>query len=34
MGQFTVLWCTETPLRRDVKPLYETILAMVQQTDN
>ena len=32
MGQFTVLWCTETSLRQDITPLYEPKLAIVQQT--
>ena len=32
MGQFTVLWYTETPLRQDIKPLYENKLAIVQLT--
>ena len=32
MGQFTVSRCTETPLRQYITPLYETKLAIVQQT--
>ena len=32
MGQFTVLWCTETPLRQDITPLYETKLAQLTKS--
>ena len=31
MGQFTVSRCTETPLRQDITPLYETKLAIVRR---
>ena len=32
VGQFTVLWCTEALLRQYITPLYETKLAIFQQT--
>ena len=32
MGQFTVSRCTGTPLRQDITLLFETKLAIVQQT--
>ena len=34
LDQFNVLWCTETPLRQDITPLYETKILMSNSPAN